>query len=225
MLVHAPQDLPTALQSSSSTQRRSAGAAQPLPLTLCIRHPGTPPPHLLRRRDYNQKHFVRSEGFQQAADKIQGPMRRIFIEFLERSCTAGGLPGLAWLGLGVVGASRIGGQVGAVELSCRGAALPPAPSSLPIRRLLLTQSLSPPPAEFSGFLLYKELGRRLQKSNPVVAEIFTLLARDEARHAGFINKALSGERVWDWRPCRVLRAGRDTPPSHATPPASPGALR
>ena len=53
---------------------------------------------------------------------------------------------LAWLGVGVVGASRIGGQVGAVELSCRGAALPPAPSSLPIRRLLLTQSPSPLPA-------------------------------------------------------------------------------
>ncbi|EFN56109.1 hypothetical protein CHLNCDRAFT_48731 [Chlorella variabilis] len=85
------------------------------------------------RKDYNQKHFVRNDGFHDAADEIQGPMRKIFIEFLERSCTA----------------------------------------------------------EFSGFLLYKELGRRLQKSNPVVAEIFTLLARDEARHAGFINKALS----------------------------------
>jgi Rubrerythrin len=26
-------------------------------------------------------------------------------------------------------------------------------------------------AEFSGFLLYKELGRRLKKTNPVVAEV------------------------------------------------------
>ncbi|KAJ0986739.1 hypothetical protein J5N97_005095 [Dioscorea zingiberensis] len=37
--------------------------------------------------------------------------------------------------------------------------------------------------EFSGFLLYKELGRRLKKTNPVVAEIFSLMSRDEARHA------------------------------------------
>ena len=85
------------------------------------------------RRDYNQTHFVRNDTFKAAAEKIQGPTRKIFIEFLERSCTA----------------------------------------------------------EFSGFLLYKELGRRLKESNPVVAEIFTLLSRDEARHAGFINKALS----------------------------------
>eukprot|EP00889_Picochlorum_renovo_P006608 jgi/Picre1/33638/NNA_001118.t1 len=85
------------------------------------------------RRDYNQTHFVRNDTFKAAADKISGPTRKIFIEFLERSCTA----------------------------------------------------------EFSGFLLYKELGRRLKDSNPVVAEIFTLLSRDEARHAGFINKALS----------------------------------
>jgi len=85
------------------------------------------------QEDYNQKHFVRNDEFKAAADAIQGPTRKIFIEFLERSCTA----------------------------------------------------------EFSGFLLYKELGRRLKKSSPIVAEIFTLMSRDEARHAGFLNKAMS----------------------------------
>jgi magnesium-protoporphyrin IX monomethyl ester (oxidative) cyclase len=85
------------------------------------------------KMDYNQKHFVRNDTFKPAAEKITGPTRRIFVEFLERSCTA----------------------------------------------------------EFSGFLLYKELGRRMKTTNPVVAEIFTLLSRDEARHAGFINKALA----------------------------------
>lgn len=85
------------------------------------------------KQDYNQRHFVRNETFKGAADKIQGPTRKIFIEFLERSCTA----------------------------------------------------------EFSGFLLYKELGRRLKSINPAVAEIFTLMSRDEARHAGFLNKAMS----------------------------------
>ena len=43
----------------------------------------------------------------------------------------------------------------------------------------------------AGFLLYKEIGRRLKDVNPAVAEIFTLMSRDEARHAGFINKAMS----------------------------------
>ncbi|VFQ72293.1 unnamed protein product [Cuscuta campestris] len=85
------------------------------------------------KTDYNQKHFVRNSEFKEAADKLQGPLRQIFVEFLERSCTA----------------------------------------------------------EFSGFLLYKELGRRLKKTNPVVAEIFSLMSRDEARHAGFLNKGLS----------------------------------
>ncbi|KAK4770856.1 hypothetical protein SAY87_031388 [Trapa incisa] len=85
------------------------------------------------KTDYNQTHFVRNKEFKEAADKIQGPLRDIFVEFLERSCTA----------------------------------------------------------EFSGFLLYKELGRRLKKTNPVVAEIFALMSRDEARHAGFLNKGLS----------------------------------
>ena len=70
------------------------------------------------KTDYNQTHFVRNETFKKAADGITGDTRKIFIEFLERSCTA----------------------------------------------------------EFSGFLLYKELGRRLKKTNPVGAPLRTLLS-------------------------------------------------
>ena len=85
------------------------------------------------RVDYNRHHFVRDEQFNRSWDNIDGKTRELFVEFLERSCTA----------------------------------------------------------EFSGFLLYKELGRRLKGKNPTLAEIFTLMSRDEARHAGFLNKALS----------------------------------
>merc|ERR1711966_453542 len=83
--------------------------------------------------DFDEMERLFSTEFKAAADQIKGEPRRIFIEFLERSCTA----------------------------------------------------------EFSGFLLYKELGRRLKKTAPAVAEIFTLMSRDEARHAGFLNKAMS----------------------------------
>ncbi|MBW4550434.1 MAG: magnesium-protoporphyrin IX monomethyl ester (oxidative) cyclase [Aphanocapsa sp. GSE-SYN-MK-11-07L] len=85
------------------------------------------------RADYNRHHFVRDEQFEQSWEHIDGDTRRLFIEFLERSCTA----------------------------------------------------------EFSGFLLYKELGRRLKDKNPLLAEGFNLMSRDEARHAGFLNKAMS----------------------------------
>jgi magnesium-protoporphyrin IX monomethyl ester (oxidative) cyclase len=85
------------------------------------------------RADYNRHHFVRDDEFQQSWDAIDGETRQLFVEFLERSCTA----------------------------------------------------------EFSGFLLYKELGRRLKNKNPLLAESFNLMSRDEARHAGFLNKALS----------------------------------
>ena len=83
--------------------------------------------------DYNRHHFVRDEQFEGAWDHIQGEKRQLFIEFLERSCTA----------------------------------------------------------EFSGFLLYKELARKLKGRNPLLAEGFDLMSRDEARHAGFLNKAMS----------------------------------
>jgi magnesium-protoporphyrin IX monomethyl ester (oxidative) cyclase len=85
------------------------------------------------RADYNRHHFVRDAEFEQSWDHIDGETRRVFVEFLERSCTA----------------------------------------------------------EFSGFLLYKELSRRLKDKNPLLAESFNLMSRDEARHAGFLNKALS----------------------------------
>ncbi|MGP1385854.1 MAG: magnesium-protoporphyrin IX monomethyl ester (oxidative) cyclase [Thainema sp.] len=85
------------------------------------------------RADYNRHHFVRNDEFAQSWDHIDGETRRLFVEFLERSCTA----------------------------------------------------------EFSGFLLYKELGRRLKDKNPTLAECFLLMSRDEARHAGFLNKAMS----------------------------------
>ena len=85
------------------------------------------------RTDYNRHHLVRRGEFAQTWEHIDGDTRRLFVEFLERSCTA----------------------------------------------------------EFSGFLLYKELGRRLKNKSPILAECFTLMSRDEARHAGFLNKALS----------------------------------
>jgi magnesium-protoporphyrin IX monomethyl ester (oxidative) cyclase len=85
------------------------------------------------RADYNQHHFVRDAEFEQSWDHIDGDTRRLFVEFLERSCTA----------------------------------------------------------EFSGFLLYKELSRKLKGKSPVLAECFALMSRDEARHAGFLNKAMS----------------------------------
>ncbi len=85
------------------------------------------------RVDYNRHHFVRDEEFNQSWDQMDEETRQLFVEFLERSCTA----------------------------------------------------------EFSGFLLYKELGRRLKTTSPLLAECFNLMSRDEARHAGFLNKALS----------------------------------
>ncbi|MCT0226090.1 magnesium-protoporphyrin IX monomethyl ester (oxidative) cyclase [Synechococcus sp. CS-1328] len=51
-------------------------------------------------------------------------------------------------------------------------------------------------SEFSGFLLFKELSRRLQKAGrPELSRLFSLMARDEARHAGFLNRALVAEDI------------------------------
>uniref|UniRef100_A0A9Y1I3Y0 Probable magnesium-protoporphyrin IX monomethyl ester [oxidative] cyclase n=1 Tax=Cyanidium sp. THAL103 TaxID=3027999 RepID=A0A9Y1I3Y0_9RHOD len=85
------------------------------------------------RHDYNKRHFIRDKDFDQSLIKLNSAVKILFIEFLERSCTA----------------------------------------------------------EFSGFLLYKELARKLKNKNPILAEGFLLMSRDEARHAGFLNKAMS----------------------------------
>jgi magnesium-protoporphyrin IX monomethyl ester (oxidative) cyclase len=85
------------------------------------------------RMDYNRDHFIRDKEFLNTWDFFDEKTRKIFIEFLERSCTA----------------------------------------------------------EFSGFLLYKEISRNLKKQNPLLAEGFSFMSRDEARHAGFLNKAMS----------------------------------
>ena len=89
------------------------------------------------RIDYNRDHFIRDKEFLKTWDFFDEKTRSIFIEFLERSCTA----------------------------------------------------------EFSGFLLYKEISRNLKKENPLLAEGFSFMSRDEARHAGFLNKAMSDFNV------------------------------
>jgi magnesium-protoporphyrin IX monomethyl ester (oxidative) cyclase len=85
------------------------------------------------RIDYNRDHFIRDKEFLTKSNLFDEKTRNIFIEFLERSCTA----------------------------------------------------------EFSGFLLYKEISRNLKKYNSLLAEGFSFMSRDEARHAGFLNKAMS----------------------------------
>lgn len=51
-------------------------------------------------------------------------------------------------------------------------------------------------SEFSGFLLFKELSRQLQLADrPELSRLFNLMARDEARHAGFLNRALLAEGI------------------------------
>lgn len=89
------------------------------------------------RIDYNRDHFIRDKEFSKTWENFDEKTKNIFIEFLERSCTA----------------------------------------------------------EFSGFLLYKEISRNLKKENPLLAEGFSFMSRDEARHAGFLNKAMSDFKI------------------------------